>query len=70
MNDLRTRAALVAYDPAEPAVGTIVTRAEIAEALAFHARRIETLELAGEPELQNVSGIYGVESLPVRFATV
>ena len=48
-------------------VGANLARAEIAEALAFLARRIETLELDGEPELQNVSGIYGVESLPVRF---
>jgi len=48
-------------------VGRNLARAEIAEALAFLARRVESLELAGEPELQNVSGIYGVESLPVRF---
>ena len=50
-------------------VGANLARAEIAEALAFLARRIETLELDGEPELQNVSGIYGVESLPVRFTS-
>ncbi|MEO7198202.1 MAG: cytochrome P450 [Solirubrobacterales bacterium] len=49
-------------------VGANLARAEIGEALAFLARRIDRLELDGEPELQNVSGIYGVESLPVRFA--
>lgn len=48
-------------------VGANLARAEIAEALAFLARRVETLSLDGEPKLQNVSGIYGVESLPVRF---
>jgi hypothetical protein len=32
------------------------------------AREIETLEPDGDPELQNVSGIYGVERLPVRFS--
>ncbi len=48
-------------------VGRNLARAEIAEALEFVAARVETLELAGEPELQSVSGIYGVESLPVRL---
>ena len=50
-------------------VGRNLARAEIAEALAFLAERIGTLEPAGEPELQSVSGIYGVESLPVRYTT-
>jgi cytochrome P450 len=48
-------------------VGANLARAEIAEALAFLAERIESLEPDGEPDLQNVSGIYGVERLPVRF---
>jgi cytochrome P450 len=48
-------------------VGRNLARAEIAEALAFLATRIERLEPDGPVELQNVSGIYGVESLPVRF---
>ena len=48
-------------------VGRNLARAEIAEALAFLAQRIETLEPDGEPTLQSVSGIYGIESLPVRF---
>ena len=49
-------------------VGRNLARAEIAEALEFVAARVETLELAGEPELQSVSGIYGVEALPVTFS--
>jgi cytochrome P450 len=48
-------------------VGANIARAELEEALAFLATRIETLEAAGEPELQTVSGIYGLDSLPLRF---
>ena len=47
-------------------VGRNLARAEIAEALAFVARRAARVEPAGEPELQSVSGIYGVERLPVE----
>ena len=49
-------------------VGANLARAEIGEAIAFLARRIERPELAGEPELQSVSGIYGVDALPVSFS--
>ena len=49
-------------------VGANLARAELGEALAFLARRAERIELAGDPVLQNVSGIYGVDELPVRFA--
>ena len=48
-------------------VGRNLARAEIAEALAFLAGRVEWIEPAAEPGLQSVSGIYGVESLPVRI---
>jgi len=48
-------------------VGRNLARAEMAEALAFIARRVEAIELAGQPELQSVSGIYGVERLPVEL---
>ena len=48
-------------------VGANIATAELEEALAFLASRIETIEPAGEPELQTVSGIYGIESLPLRF---
>jgi cytochrome P450 len=47
-------------------VGANLARAELSEALAFLARRAELIELAGEPTLQSVSGIYGVDALPVR----
>ncbi len=50
-------------------LGANLARAELQEGLAFLARRIETLELAGEPERQGVSGIYGLDALPVRFAS-
>jgi cytochrome P450 len=48
-------------------VGANLARAELGEALSFLARRAERIELAGDPVLQNVSGIYGVDELPVRF---
>jgi cytochrome P450 len=51
-------------------VGANLARAELGEALAFLARRAELIELAGEPVLQSVSGIYGVDALPVRVAPV
>jgi cytochrome P450 len=47
-------------------VGANLARAELAEALAFLARNAERIELAGDPVLQSVSGIYGVDALPVR----
>lgn len=49
-------------------VGANLARAELTEALAFLARHAERVEPAGEPVLQSVSGIYGVDALPVRFA--
>jgi cytochrome P450 len=48
-------------------VGANLARAELGEALAFLARKAERLELAGEPVLQSVSGIYGVDALPIRI---
>jgi cytochrome P450 len=48
-------------------VGANLARAELTEGLAFLARRAERIELAGEPVLQSVSGIYGVDELPVRI---
>jgi cytochrome P450 len=47
-------------------VGANLARAELGEALAFLARHAEHIELAGEPVLQSVSGIYGVDALPLR----
>ncbi len=48
-------------------VGANLARAELQEALAFLGRRIERLALADEPDLQSVSGIYGVDALPITF---
>jgi cytochrome P450 len=49
-------------------VGANLARAELQEALAFLADRVETLRLDGEPQLQSVSGIYGTDALPIAFA--
>jgi cytochrome P450 len=48
-------------------VGANLARAEIQEALAFLAERVSTLELDGEPEFGTPSGIYGLESLPLKL---
>jgi cytochrome P450 len=48
-------------------LGANLARAEMQEALAFLARRVARVELAGEPEFGSASGIYGLESLPLRF---
>jgi cytochrome P450 len=49
-------------------VGANLARAEMQEALAFLAERVETVQLDGEPEFGTPSGIYGLETLPVRLA--
>lgn len=46
-------------------VGANVARAELEEALIFLAGKIEKLELAGPADLQTVSGIYGIDRLPL-----
>ena len=51
-------------------VGANIATAELEEALAFLASRIDRLTPAGDPDLQPVSGIYGVESLPLRIQMV
>ena len=48
-------------------VGANLAKAELEEGLRFFAERIELLEPAGEPDLQTVSGIYGIDSLPLRI---
>jgi cytochrome P450 len=48
-------------------VGANLARAEMQEGLAALARRARGLELAGEPEFGTPSGIYGLDSLPLRF---
>jgi cytochrome P450 len=48
-------------------VGANLARAEMQEGLAAMARRVERVELAGEPEFGTPSGIYGLETLPLRL---
>jgi cytochrome P450 len=48
-------------------VGANLARAEMQEALAYLAPRMPDLELDGEPRFGAVHGIYGLESLPLRF---
>jgi cytochrome P450 len=49
-------------------LGANLARVELQEALAFLPARMRDLELDGEPVYEGVSGIYGLASLPVRFA--
>jgi cytochrome P450 len=49
-------------------VGANLARAEMQEAVAFLAEHVEEVTLDGEPEFGTPSGIYGLESLPVRLA--
>jgi cytochrome P450 len=48
-------------------VGANLARAEMQEGLAFLAERVRSIELDGEPEFGTPSGIYGLESLPLRL---
>lgn len=48
-------------------LGANLARAELEEGLRFLAERVERIELADEPELQPVSGIYGTDALEVRI---
>jgi cytochrome P450 len=48
-------------------VGANIARAELEEALAFLAEKVERLELDGEPGYGTITGIYGMDSLPVRL---
>jgi cytochrome P450 len=48
-------------------LGANLARAEMQEALVYLARRVRRVELAGEPDFGTASGIYGLDSLPLRF---
>jgi cytochrome P450 len=48
-------------------VGANLARAEMQEGLTALARQAEHIELAGEPEFGTPSGIYGLETLPLRL---
>ncbi len=49
-------------------LGANLARLELQEGLAFLSEHLNGLELDGEPQFGTVSGIYGLERLPVRFA--
>ena len=48
-------------------LGMNLAKAELQEAFRYLAERVESWELAGEPVFESVAGVYGLESLPVRF---
>jgi cytochrome P450 len=48
-------------------VGANLARAEMEEALAFLGEHVKSIALDGEPEFGTASGIYGLDSLPVRL---
>jgi cytochrome P450 len=48
-------------------LGANLARAELEEALTFLAPRMPGLALDGTPELGGVEGIYGIDSLPLRW---
>src|ERR671918_440037 len=48
-------------------LGANLARAELQEALAFLPARMPGLALDGEAELGSVHGIYGLDSLPIRW---
>ncbi len=50
-------------------LGANLARAELQEALAFLPARMPGLALDGEPELGSVHGIYGLDSLPIRWTS-
>jgi cytochrome P450 len=49
-------------------LGANLARLELQEGLVFLSEHMSELELDGEPVFGTVSGIYGLEELPVRFA--
>ena len=49
-------------------LGANLARAELQEGLAFLAPRMTGLELDGEPVYDTITGLYGMRSLPVRWA--
>jgi cytochrome P450 len=48
-------------------LGVNLARAEMQEALAYLAPRMPNLVLAGEPAYGTIDGIYGLDSLPLRW---
>jgi cytochrome P450 len=50
-------------------MGANLARAELQEGLAFLAAHLRDLQLDGEPEYGTITGLYGMDSLPIRFAS-
>jgi cytochrome P450 len=48
-------------------VGANLARAEMEEAVAFLGERVRSIELDAEPVFGSASGIYGLDSLPVKL---
>jgi cytochrome P450 len=48
-------------------LGANLARAELQEALTFLSARMDDLTLDGEPEYGTITGIYGLETLPIRW---
>jgi cytochrome P450 len=51
-------------------LGANLARAELEEALAHLAPRLSDLRLDGDPAYDTINGIYGLDTLPIRFAAV
>jgi cytochrome P450 len=49
-------------------VGANLARLELNEALSFLAQHVRRLELDGPPELEGITGIYGIAQLPVSLS--
>jgi cytochrome P450 len=48
-------------------LGANLARVELQEGLSFLSQHLHDLELDGEPAFGTISGIYGLDELPVRF---
>ena len=48
-------------------LGANLAKAEMQEALAFLAPRMPGLALDGEPVFGSITGIYGLDALPIRW---
>jgi cytochrome P450 len=49
-------------------LGANLARVELEEGLAFLSQRLHELQLDGEPEYENPSGVYGLAKLPICFS--
>jgi cytochrome P450 len=49
-------------------LGANLARVELQEGLSFLSQRLHGLQLDGEPEYENPSGVYGLARLPIRFS--